>query len=474
MRRFVSFSMTALCIAAVTQLVSGSRAYAQGITLPSTRTIGPSAAVQYLVRMVDEADLWLKSDQPGYEGLQMVRYRLLLAPFRQEALETIAANPTTETIWAALYDRELRAGNRDVMMAVRKSVQGTAGLDPRAQSALLVFALTGEELTETSGDLEIARANLFRQVDQLSQARRDSSKPVASVTETVRSLTTAPHAKKPPRVVSETEAIYLPSIVAEKTMDGELKARLDSLGRLARLVVIERKLDRGWFPVHSTEQARVFWRQRGFSPLNVGALTGSGTAGAAYTELASPLLHAIRLSLNTVLATSENNDDDSSGNGEANTGGDETELTRFLNGGGQVNVGAALPAYSFGTRNGAFSFLALLAPRVGATVGALGAVESDRSAFIDPAVELHLGSSDASERVGFFAQLRSGYAAGGRDFGEALGLEGGDRAFAYANAAVGLVFADRYLLSAGRSIAGPKPLQRLGWQVGITVIRSPQ
>jgi hypothetical protein len=117
--------------------------------------------------------------------------------------------------------------------------------------------------------------------------------------------------------------------------------------------------------------------------------------------------------------------------------------------------------------------MVLAAPRLSTTVGALGALTNANSAFVDPALEIHIGSSDAIEHVGFFTQARSGYASGGAKFGEAFRLDG-KTGFAYTNFAAGFIFGGRYLLTGGRTLIGPASLRNMGWQVGVTVLRGGQ
>src|SRR5206468_769147 len=104
-------------------------------------------------------------------------------------------------------------------------------------------------------------------------------------------------------------------------------------------------------------------------------LSGSGSTTAAFTELASPLLHAVRLSLNSVVAASAQSSNSSTTTATASKSlvpgtpaapaVDSSAIAQFVNGGGQFNLAAAVPAYSFITTTGSFSALFLAAPRVG-------------------------------------------------------------------------------------------------------------
>ncbi len=467
---WIRFRRRALSALALMMVTGAPSLVAQGVTLPSARVVGPSPAVQQLLQLFDESETWIpSSDTAEHEAFEFVRYRLLLSPFRCKELAKIEPDPTFQRIWTTLYDDVLHDANRGLVVAVWTRLRQSHRPDT-AEKRLIRFAITGVDSGTTSSGSAM----------RLLPKTVTTARPPASDSGGCNVIDRMSGALRIRSEVTERETGALPTLMAEGRSEA-LRARLDSLGRVARLVVIERKLRRGLVPVHSSEQARVFWRQRGLSPLNMGALTGNGSAGAAFTELAAPLLHAVRLSLNTVLSSSNKTAEKSTASAsrtgaaaaETETTGDETELTRFLNGGGQLNIGASLPLLFTGRRDGAISLMVLAAPRVGATVGALGAFNQDKSAFVDPAVEIHIGSTDAVEHVGFFTQTRSGYASGGSKFGEALGV-GAKSGFAYTNFAAGLIFGDRYLLTGGRTISGPAAMRNLGWQVGVTVIRGAQ
>ena len=91
----------------------------------------------------------------------------------------------------------------------------------------------------------------------------------------------------------------------------DVAAKLDTLARFATAVVIQRKISgagrkrHGMFPLTNRPQAEAFWQQRGLAPLNVGSISGSGSSGVVYTEFVSPLLQAVRVSVNAVLVAEE-------------------------------------------------------------------------------------------------------------------------------------------------------------------------
>jgi hypothetical protein len=449
---------------ALSLLAVQSRAVsAQGVTLPSIRVGGPSQEVRTLLDLLGRARTWYDSAssdrnaQTKYNMLRQVRARLLLAPFSITQLEELGASPSETEVWLKLYENELRGADASAYTAVRRMAE-------EFRSRPTVVGLARDTVTTRSSQKLFAQS-LFK----------DS--------------TIAPDkvSTEQPDVLTETESILLVEPIKQIETDDLLRQRLDTLARTARLVVIERKLTHRWLmPVHSREQAAVFWQQQGASPLNIGSITGSGNSGASFTELASPLLHAVRLSVNTVVATAK--ESDASSAASAGTGGSasrapngaapaaasppsETAVERFANGGGLLNLAFAWPALHYGTETGSFDYMVLLVPRIGATVPAVGGVARDSTLFADGGVELHLRSTDVVDGVGLFFQVRGATAGGTSKFGDLLGTTNGRDYFAYTNVAGGLLLGGKYLITGGRTLTGPKPLRKLGWQVGVTVVR---
>jgi hypothetical protein len=246
--------------------------------------------------------------------------------------------------------------------------------------------------------------------------------------------------------------------------------------------VIERKLKNRWrFPVRSREQATAFWRQPDFSTLNVGAVSGGAGGGASFTEIASPFLHAWRVSVNAVLAAEKKEETTSETPTDASTAGataaetppSDAAITRFVNGGGLVNLSFALPAAYVAVPNGALSAMVLMVPRFGATVPAMGASQRDTTLMYDAGLEFHVKSVDLVDGFGVFLQTRSAWAGGTSRFGDLLGVEKGKDSFGYSTLSTGFSFAGRYLITASRTFAGPRSLRDLGWQVGFTAVRGP-
>jgi hypothetical protein len=482
---------------------------AQGITLPSARVVGPSAAMRRLIQITDDGASWYPSDDTANRRtFELIRYRLLMASFTGDELKELACDPSWTNVWRRINTGQLRGGDPVLATAVQRSLDTRRERSEDASSvALLQFAIAGREdtvageslmeyLRRREAEAQRNAKSLTDDSTRLVRVRDSAVSPtlVAAARDSLRSFAypqfrvqsiisgrvwadTSRRAKEArckrlkPVPVSEDEAMFLPTLMADVDQDSPRRARLDTLARVARLVVIERKLGRVVMPVLTTDQARVFWRQNGVSPLNMAGVTGGGTTGAAFTELASPLLHAVRLSLSTVFASSnETPAAPTTPPAPAPVTGDATELTRFLSGGGQLNVGGAWPILFGRTSTGSIGGMLLFAPRLSGTLSALGATTEDANAFVDPAVELHVTSVDALEGVGFYAQVRTGHVVGGDGIKATFGTTRSK--FEYAHVAAGLLFGNKYLLAAGKPIRGPASLMEREWQVGVTVLRS--
>jgi hypothetical protein len=277
-------------------------------------------------------------------------------------------------------------------------------------------------------------------------------------------------ATDPPSAVPSLELVTLTNVVKPGLTDQKLIGKLDTLARLAQLVAIERDIDgRSWFPLRDTEDARVFWRQQGASPLNLGYAGLSNTSASSMTEVASPLLHFIRLSLNITLATTSDTSAKKSTAAPPTTdqSPNTSALAQFLTGGGLFNIAAAIPLVSLQQRQAGASALLLLTPRAGGSIAAAGAVAKDPTMYTDTGVDLHLSWGDATEHVGFVGQLR--YAVPTLSEAQATSM-GVPKSFRYGTWSAGLLFADKYLFTVGRSAGGPSALNRVKAQIGVTVI----
>lgn len=439
---------TAILTAFVVSAVSAPVLPAQTVTLPSIRTTGLDPETRRLARLLRFVEVAHRArpDSTQADSLRTLRLdnaltRLATAGLSERALETLdtASRRGPGVTSATPYRRE---GDELRLRVLSRLARG----DPAGRRLLL------------SGDTLPVRG-----YDDLDE--------------------------------KETGGLLQEFVDFEPS--GELRDSLQTLQQVARLVVVRRKLrTRAFFPVRAHEQAREFWRQQGFSTLNIASFTSGGERGAAFTEFASPILHAVRLSLSGVLATGGSGTS-TSGSGSGASGGptttrgesqkgdkspaSEDALTRFVNGGGLVNAAGAWPVWHYVTRtasepNGAFAGTLLLTQRVGATLPRVDGAPRDSSTLMsDSGLEIHLRSTDfgvgAGGGVGAFAQLRLAYAAGSDRFGDQLGIANQADDFGYVSVTYGLFFAGRYLVTAGRIVAGPPTLRGLGWQIGLTAVR---
>lgn len=384
---------------------------AQAITLPTIRATGPTGAEELLLRRIEAAKTLYAGSDTGSRrrrnDLTKAIDRLRLAGVTSDELRKVKDAQTAEDTARLLFPR----GARD---------------DRNAKAALAAFIAVRPDSARAS---ELPEVSEFETGDLLASLRRD-----------------------------ETDQIR--------------RAALDTISMAARAVVIERKLrTRKFFPVRSREQASTFWRQPEFSVLGVGVVGGSASGGIAFTELGSPILHALRVSINAVVAASEEKEDTAGGDAAAEpTEQSDATLSRFVNGGGLVNLGFALPAAIISVPEGQFSAMVLLAPRVGATLPIVGGTNRDTTIMYDAGLELHLRSVDASDGVGLIAQLRSAWAVGSSSFGELLGVKDGKDSFGYSTVSFGFLFGGRYMVTASRSVLGPASFRDRGWQVGFTAM----
>jgi hypothetical protein len=461
---------------------------AQAITLPTARAVGPSAAVKRLVQLVDAtSNLYSPTTETAkYDVLSVVRYRLLLAPFTQAQLENIAGadnRPTKARIWAELYAKDIQRGQAELAVALRRTVDEIrAPGSAEADAVYIEIALTG--LANLPPNTTLAQYI----ADRRAAARAIIAKaPNANVEAAIRSVfrsgcenqqTQTPPCVSLPTMVSEEETTLLPAMLAEMETKPDIKAVLDTLGRTALAVVLERETSTWWFPVRSTAQGEVFWKQQGWSPLNIASINAGKTSTAAFTELASPLLNGVRLSLSSVVAAGKSSNANAQGASTAAgaaaaaaTTGDESAVSQFLSGGGQANIGAAWPLLARRWEQGDVASIFFIAPRVGGTLTTVGTVQQDPSAFVDPGLEWHGAWVDGGQGTGLFLQSRASYAIGGKSFLDGMGAS---HNFWYGTFAGGLMFGGKFLITANRVLGGPSSLLQSKWQIGVTTTRGPQ
>jgi hypothetical protein len=276
------------------------------------------------------------------------------------------------------------------------------------------------------------------------------------------------HGRRSIRALDESQVALIGELLATGETDEVRKNNLDQLARTARLVVIEREITSVVFPVRSTDQALVFWRQAGgASPLNLGSVTAAGGLAASMTEIAAPILSGVRIAFSAVVSKK----DDKKSDGTPNSADTKSNaLTQFLSTGGQFNINATWPMAGYRDKAKEFAALLLLNCRFGGTTGTLGTVSEDPSAYIDPGVELHVGWEDALQGIGFFVQPRWGWPTVGPNLKTAMDMPSN---FRYGTVTAGFTFQGRYLLSAGRAFGSPT-LNRTKIQFGVTVLGAAQ
>jgi hypothetical protein len=248
--------------------------------------------------------------------------------------------------------------------------------------------------------------------------------------------------------------------------DSKLAAKIDSANAYSVTLASRRRVwTRGLFPVTSRDDAAAFWRQQSLSTLNWGGLSGGLSSGAAYSELVSPLLHAVRVSAYGVIAAAK---DESSTNGA-----NKAALERFVNGGGLINLAISWPVLHVGEPEGGTYDVTLMAvPRVGAAIPVLGGAASpDTSSLIDLGAELHARTVDFFDGVGFFGQVRWGAAGGSTQFYDAIGLRNDPKPFDYSTAGIGLLLGNKVAVLVTTPLTGPKPIRDIGTRISVTAFK---
>jgi hypothetical protein len=258
----------------------------------------------------------------------------------------------------------------------------------------------------------------------------------------------------------------------EAEADNTKRARLDSLEQVASANVVQRELrERRIRPIRSHDDAVEFWQQPSGSTLNIGAISGGNNEGATYTELGSRILHAFRFSFSAVIASGK--DSTSSKPGDAtkeDSSANGATISRFLNGGGLLNVGVAYPLAHLGTSTGSADFLGIFAPRFGGTLPVLGASGRDTTLVYDLGTEFMFKSLDKLGGLGLYFQTRLGYAGGSPTFMRLIG-DGENRHTGYQTVTAGFTVDDRFIISMSKTVSGPRSLQQTGWQVGVSLAR---
>ncbi|MCU0626825.1 MAG: hypothetical protein MUF21_10150 [Gemmatimonadaceae bacterium] len=451
---------------------------AQGITLPTIRTFGSKPEERLMFRLIRQLRPQYDSLAAGTDAADRDLAKAMLRRLRLLEIASLSQRQIDEFREASLESEQLQ-----VLAGSRYMPDDPVPRQLR-QTLLQLFS-------------EVRRATdaACQTSDRSAKARSDSAQNavanflavrIAAVTSSgvcPEDSTSTPAARQWPANLASVAATASrerdPALFVSAAIERELgtggdpvrAAKLDTLARAATAVIVARKIGRwhGVLPLTSREQAAAFWRQRGWSPLNVGSLTGSSRAGATFTELASPLLKAARVSVNAILAAGR---DPATTTPPAGTPRPSPELQRFLAGGGLFNVSFAYPLYYQGWKERTVDVMLIAVPRFGATAPVLGATADDtRSLSADAGLELHAKMVDPVDGVGIVTQLRWGNARGSRAFVESLGI-GGKHTVSYATAAVGFQFARQYMITASRAFGGPRAIRTAPWQVGLSIFRS--
>jgi hypothetical protein len=260
----------------------------------------------------------------------------------------------------------------------------------------------------------------------------------------------------------------------EAETDNVKSARLDSLERVASANVVQRELrERRVRPIRSHDDAVEFWQQPSGSTLNLGAISGGGAQGATYTELGTRILHAFRFSFSAVIASGRDSIPSKAGDAtKEDSSANGATISRFLNGGGLLNVGVAYPLAHLGTPNGSGDFLGIFAPRFGGTLPVLGASARDTTLVYDVGTEFVFKSVDKLGGIGLYVQTRLAYAGGSPTFMRLIG-DADHRHTGYQTVTAGFTVDDRFIISMSKTVSGPRSLQQTGWQVGVSLSRGP-
>lgn len=469
--RTVGLLLTLLAEVSLSAFTS-RRVDAQGITLPTVRAFGPGPEEAMLYRLLREVRAAysddtlaenLKGKTPG--EVAAVRRRthkmfsrldvLSIASVTQRLLELLGRVKTANDS-LSLLAADKAMPDDPVPMLLFRAIQRIA------DDTLACMYLDDEKRSKISAEVE-SRLKQQWQLKGIDPAVATKAVRVQCAVQELRE-------RAPSKLLSAVRT-------EESELNRPLRASaLDTLARVATAVVILRKINsRTIRPITTREQAAAFWRQRGFSPLNVGSISGSSKAGTTFTELASPLLQVFRVSVNAVLAAEkkENKPETSTTATETSGDGSASAVQRLLTGGGLFNISFAYPVLYKDWLNGATDVMLLAVPRFGMTAPILGATSADSATInLDAGLELHAKLLDFEDGVGVVTQIRWANARGSRNFVSTLGLPN-KHALNYATASVGFLFGKQYLVSASKPFGGPKVIRNTPWQVGLTIIRLP-
>lgn len=473
-------------------------AMAQTITLPTVRTFGstPEQAMMYrliaTVRATYEADT-AAAKAPGATATAIAaanRGRIALPRLSLVALSAITQKQLDALLRASSTLDSLGVLAGELYVADDQTPQDllaaivAVGRNPQACHQLSDSALKG------------LRADILSVVKSIRVSPRTSQhafdalnvEPDSVVERTLRARCAVSEVKER----EPARQFALLQVTESAAGRGSVAANLDTLSRIATAVIIRRKLaTRHWFPVHGREQAAAFWQQSSFAPLNVSGISGSTKNGTAFTEILSPIVQALRMSVNVVLAAEQSDPaaapapaTQSAALPAPSTGppalrladGDAAQknLQRFLNGGGLVNVSVTAPALHVASSSGGTAAVVLLSSRLGGNAPVLGAKAGENpTVSVEFGAELHARLVDTQSGAGFFLQLRTAVAHGTSDYLNSIGITN-NRPIGYGTALLGINFDRQYVVTVSKPIAGPLSFRRSPIQVGLTLVRGGQ
>lgn len=461
-----------------------STAHAQSVTLPTLRTFGPRPEEIGLFRLAADLRAIYGADTIAGAGKAG-------ASATARAADSVARSTLRRVnlmVLASVTDQQIRrlegVSKADSLVIIAGERHVASDLVPVEIRRALAAVADDEELC---GFLSDEASQRLRQDAEkrtgirllsIPAERGDSIKRTATRTNVSCGMSLALQERLPARLAAGLR-------ISERR--AEISAKLDTLARFATAVVIRRKISGegrtryGMFPLTNRPQAEAFWQQRGLAPLNVGSISGSGSSGVVYTELVSPLLQAVRVSVNAVLVAEEQAEAPPAETpavrtvGLAVADGDQEpspNVKRLLGGGGLLNINFAWPLHYIGNDDRSIDLVTLLAPRLGLTAPVFGAATGNgENLNADLGIEIHAKAFDLVDGVGAIFQTRGGYVRGNGDYVKSLGVS--RSAVAYGTISLGFVFDRQYMITASKAVFGPTVITKAPWQVGVTIVRLP-
>ena len=491
LRAIARLCPSALAVATTALLFAPSRLESQALTLPTVRAFGPTPEEAALYRLIGSlrasfADDTLRN-RTGVQNRDAAIYDRAIRVLPRFDLLTLAS--VTESQLNALVS----AGNETDSLVILAGDKHVAS-DPIPGQLLAALRAVSTDPSACSGVTNESEDELRKNVtSRVMSVTANSSIPNAqraTLTSNKDSIVArglrAACAVSPVR--EREPARQLASAKADALAMGrtEMVAAMDTLTGAATAVIVRRKLLTRWLlPVRGREQAVTFWRQAGASPLNVGGISGSRKNGTVFTELSAPIVKALRMSVNVVLASEETEPETpatpapsariAATQAVAAARADEEpaqkNLQRFLNGGGLLNIGLAAPLVNLLRDSDGNGALLLVTSRLAGNAPVLGATaDEDATLSVEFGTELHARLMDTESGAGVFARLGAAVAHGSSAYLRTIGITNG-RPVGYATALLGFNFGTSYVVTVSKPIGGPKILRRSPVQVGLTLMR---